>query len=301
MRLLISSNCKLPLYHLLDDCIRRTRVLKETIELKLRPLLAGLIVGMLISQTASAHFQMLQIDDYMRTKGGKITLKMPFTHPSHGSPMMDMGQPISLDVTYKGKKTDLTDKITALKWQGTTNESAAFQANAKLRGMGDYVFSLMPEPYLETSEDIYIQQLTKTIVNVGGLPTTWNEPLNLTAEIVPDQRPYAVYAGGLFSAVVMTDGKPVAGAEIEVEFLNYDVNEAGDGFGKDAYVEYPAKNLNIMTLVSDENGRFFFGIPHEGYWGFAALGVGAKTEYKGKALSQDAVLWVQAHQLKRLR
>lgn len=268
--------------------------------MKYHSLLAGLTLA-LTSYTASAHFQMLHIDDYMRTKGGNITLKMPFTHPSHGGPMMDMGQPISLDVTHKGKKTNLTDKITALNWQGTDNAAAAFQAEAKLRGMGDYIFSMVPEPYLETSENTYIQQFTKTIVNVGGLPAGWNEPLNLPAEIVPDQRPYAVYAGGLFSAVVLADGKPASGIEVEVEFLNYDVNEAGDGFGKDPYVEYPAENLNIVTLVTDANGRFFFGVPHAGYWGFAALSVGAETEYKGKDLSQDAVLWIQAHQLKKLR
>jgi len=290
-----------PLYHLLDNCMWMNRVHKETLPLNLRPLLAGLMTGMLASQSASAHFQMLHIDDYMRAKGGNITLKMPFTHPSHGGPMMDMGKPVSLSVHHKGKQTDLTDKVTPLTWQGTENQSAAYQAQTKLRGLGDYVFSLTPEPYLETSEDTYIQQFTKTIVNVGGLPTTWNEPLGLTAEIVPDQRPYAVYAGGLFSAVVLAEGKPVSGAEVEVEFLNYDVNETGDGFGELPYVEYPADNLNIMTVVTDDNGRFFFGVPHEGYWGFAALGVGANTEHNGKDLSQDAVLWIQAHQLKKLR
>lgn len=290
-----------PLYHLLDNGIRMNRAHKETLQLNLRPLMVGLIAGLLTSQTASAHFQMLHIDDYMRTKGGKITLKMPFTHPSHGGPMMDMGTPALLDVTYKGKTTDLTDKLTPVTWQGTKSKAAAYTADTKLRGMGDYIFSLTPEPYLETSEDTYIQQFTKTIVNVGGLPTGWNEPLNLTAEIIPDQRPYAIYAGGLFSAVVMAEGKPVSGAEVEVEFFNYDVNEAGDGFGELPYVEYPADNLNITTVVTDDNGRFFFGVPHEGYWGFAALGVGAKTEYKGKELSQDAVLWIQAHQLKKLR
>lgn len=269
--------------------------------MKLRSLLAGLTLVLLTSQTASAHFQMLHIDDYMRAKGGKITLKMPFTHPSHGGPMMAMARPIALEVTHKGKDTDLTDKMTPLNWQGVNNEAGAFQAETKLRGMGDYVFTLEPEPYLETSEDAYIQQFTKTIVNVGGLPTTWHEPLNLTAEIVPDQRPYAVYAGGLFSAVAMANGKPVSGAEVEVEFLNYDMNETGDGFAKAPYVEYPTENLNIQTLVTDANGRFFFGVPHAGYWGFAALSIGAETEYKGKDLSQDAVLWIQAHQLKKLR
>lgn len=266
-----------------------------------RHLLAAFLLVLLVSQTASAHFQMLQVDQYMRAKGGPITLSMPFTHPSHGGPMMFMDEPYSLIMHHKGKQTELTDIATELDWKGVENTALAFQSIAKLRGLGDYTFALTPAPYLEESEDIYIQQFTKTTINVGGLPTDWDQSLLLEAEIVPDQKPYAVYAGGLFSAVVMAKGKPKAGVEVEVEFLNHSVNSTKDGFEKEAFVEYPRENLNITTVRTDNNGRFFFGVPHEGYWGFAALGVGEKVKYLGKDLSQDAVLWIQAHQLKRLR
>jgi cobalt/nickel transport protein len=256
---------------------------------------------LLASQTAFAHFQMLQVDEYMRDKSGPITLSMPFTHPSHGGPMMAMDEPYSLIMHHKGKQTELTDIATELNWQGVENASLAFQSEAKLKGLGDYTFTLTPAPYLEESEDTYIQQFTKTTINVGGLPTDWDQSLLLEAEIVPDQKPYAVYAGGLFSAVVMAKGKPKVGVEVEVEFLNHPVNSTKDGFEKEPLIEYPKENLNITTVRTDNNGRFFFGVPHEGYWGFAALGVGEKVKYLGKDLSQDAVLWIQAHQLKRLR
>ncbi|WP_199671187.1 hypothetical protein [Salinibius halmophilus] len=36
-------------------------------------------------------------------------------------------------------------------------------------------------------------------------------------------------------------------------------------------------------------------LPAAGKWGFAALGSGPDTEFDGKALSQDAVLWVEAY------
>ena len=39
------------------------------------------------------------------------------------------------------------------------------------------------------------------------------------------------------------------------------------------------------------------GIPKAGFWGFAALGSGPKKEYKGKELSQDAVIWIRADKL----
>lgn len=267
----------------------------------LRHLFIGSMMTLLSAQYASAHFQMLQVDEYMRDKGGAITLSMPFTHPSHGGPMMPMGQPLALTLHHKDKQTDLTDKIMPLEWQGAENKAQGYQAKAKLRGLGDYLFTLTPAPYLEESEDAYIQQFTKTIVNVGGLPTGWDQSLLLEAEIVPDQKPYAVYAGGLFSAVVMAKGKPKAGIEVEVEFLNHPVNAEKNGFEALPLYEYPRENLNIMTVRTDSNGRFFFGVPHAGYWGFAALGVGDEVTYKGKDLSQDAVLWIQAHQLKSLR
>jgi cobalt/nickel transport protein len=244
---------------------------------------------------------MLQVDDYIRSKGGNITLNMPFSHPSHGGPVMNMEKPESLTVTHKGKTKDLTTELSALEWQGTSDKATAYKAKTKLRGIGDYVFNLAPAPYLEVSEDIYIQQFTKTILNVGGFPSGWDEPSNTAAEIIPDIQPYAVYAGGLFSGVVLANGKPKPGVEVEVEYLNHAVNEAGDGFEADAFVEYPHESLSIITVKTDENGRFFFGIPHAGYWGFAALGAGEKTKHNGKFLSQDAVLWVQAHQLKKLR
>lgn len=269
--------------------------------MQFRHIFLGLLLSLVSVQSASAHFQMLQVDEYMRDKGGSITLSMPFTHPSHGGPMMEMEEPFSLVMHHKGKQTDLTDQATGLQWKGVNNIASAYQSKAKLRGLGDYIFALTPAPYLEESEDAYIQQFTKTVVNVGGLPTGWDESLLLDAEIVPDQPPYGVYAGGLFSAVVLAKGKPKAGVEVEIEFMNHPVNATKDGFETDPLLEYPRNNLNIMVVRTDKNGRFFFGVPLAGYWGFAALGVGEKIRYLGKDLSQDAVLWIQAHQLKRLR
>ncbi|WQG57717.1 hypothetical protein RHM66_22725 [Pseudomonas sp. RTB3] len=40
------------------------------------------------------------------------------------------------------------------------------------------------------------------------------------------------------------------------------------------------------------------GLPRAGWWGIAALNIGATKTYKGKPLSQDAVLWVQVRDMK---
>ncbi len=52
-----------------------------------------------------------------------------------------------------------------------------------------------------------------------------------------------------------------------------------------------------MTIKANVNGEFTFGIPRAGWWGFCALGAGPEDTYKGKELSQDAVIWVQARDM----
>ena len=50
--------------------------------------------------------------------------------------------------------------------------------------------------------------------------------------------------------------------------------------------------------MTDANGVFTYALPKAGWWGFAALGVGPDTKHDGKPLSQDAVIWVQAVDMK---
>ena len=48
----------------------------------------------------------------------------------------------------------------------------------------------------------------------------------------------------------------------------------------------PVVGVPILALA--------FGVPKAGHWGFAALGSGPETEFEGKQLSQDAVIWIRA-------
>ena len=101
---------------------------------------------------------------------------------------------------------------------------------------------------------------------------------------MPLTRPFANYTGNVFRGRVMLDGKPVPGAEVEVECYNK---------GK----AHAAPNDFFVTQVvkADENGVFSYGIPWAGWWGFAALNTAAeKMEYKGEAKEVElgAVIWV---------
>jgi cobalt/nickel transport protein len=264
---------------------------------KLMLVLAGWMV-LTLSVPAMAHFQMIYTPDSALEKAAEVDFKLVFTHPFEAGHTMDMGQPEQFFVVRKGKKKDLLNSLKPITWTSLTNSGAAYETSYKLRGMGDNVFVLVPAPYLEAEEDVYIQQISKTVVNTAGFPTDWDAEIGLPAEIVPLDKPYALWTGNVFRGIVKSDGKPVPYAEIEVEYLNHTPEMDKNAFAKAALVEAPQDAYVTMTIKANAAGEFSFGIPKAGWWGFCALGVGPDKEHNGKELSQDAVIWVQAQDMK---
>lgn len=272
----------------------------------MKKIIISTITAAALASSAFAHFQMVYTPESALTKGGDIPLKLVFNHPFADEHTMDMGlnakeeiKPVEeFFVVHKEKKTDLKKDLKNIIFKGNSNEGKAYETEYKARKMGDHVFVLVPAPYYEKNEDAYIQQITKMIVNVAGAPTDWDAELGLKAEIVPLTKPYSIWAGSTFSGIVKSDGKPVPFAEIEVEYLNYDVDVKANQMGKKAHATAPQDSFVTLTIKADENGKFTFGIPKAGWWGFAALGVGPDDKHDGKELSQDAVIWVQAKDMK---
>ncbi|NCC25030.1 MAG: DUF4198 domain-containing protein [Deltaproteobacteria bacterium] len=260
----------------------------------------GFLIGMalMIATPAAAHFQMIYTPEAALTSGGELDLKLVFCHPFEAGHTMDMGKPLEFFMVHKEQKTDLMKDLKPITWMSETNSGAAWEAKVKARKMGDFVFCLVPEPYFESKEDAYIQQITKVIVNNAGMPTDWDAAVGLPAEIVALDKPYALWTGNVFRGVVLGDGKPVPNAEIEVEYLNHPPVPGKNTFQKEPLVVAPQDAFVTMTIKADANGQFCFGIPKAGWWGFAALGVGPMDKYKGKENSQDAVIWVKAVDMK---
>ena len=247
---------------------------------------------------AMAHFQMIYTPDSALEKAREVNLNLVFTHPFDAGHTMDMEKPEEFFVVKKGRKKNLLDTLKPIEWTSLTNSGAAYETSYRLRGMGDNVFCLVPAPYYEKEEDVYIQQITKMVVNTAGFPTDWDSEIGLPTEIVPLDKPYGLWTGNVFRGVVKSNGKPVPHAEIEVEYLNHQPLPAHNAFAEKAGVEAPQDAFVTMTIKANVNGEFAFGIPRAGWWGFCALGAGPDDAYKGKALSQDAVIWVQARDMK---
>lgn len=259
----------------------------------------GLALGLVgaLALPAFAHFQMVYTPESAFQKSGKIDMKIVFTHPFEAGHTMSMDGVNEFYMVHKGKKTDLKDSLKPIMWTSLTNSGKGYDTTVSLRGMGDFVFGLVPAPYFEASEGVWMQQCTKMIVNVAGLPTDWNEEVGLPAEIVPLAKPYGLWTGNVFCGVVKANGNPVPYAEIEVEYMNHQPILSKNCFAKEEKVSAPQDCFITQTIVADANGTFTYGIPKAGWWGFAALGV-ITEEYKGAELGKDAVIWVQARDMK---
>jgi cobalt/nickel transport protein len=265
------------------------------------------LLGWAMCPAAFAHFQLIYTPQTALKSGQETHLLLVFTHPFEAGHTMDMGAPQGFYVLSqrgteaRAQKTDLMPYLKPITWTSLTNSGRAYEAalpRKLTRSLGDYVFVLEPAPYLEASEDKYIQQFTKMVMNVGGLPGNWSARVGLPAEIVPLDKPYANWVGGIFRGVVLSDGKPVPHAELEIAYLNHTPEIGAKRFATAAQVTAPQDAFVNMSILANDRGEFAMGLPKAGWWGVCALGVGPQTKHQDKELSQDAVIWVQATDMK---
>ncbi len=267
--------------------------------------LAALLIAA-AGSTAHAHFQLLYTPEAALNESRAIPLALVFSHPFNNGYTMNMGEPEAFYViSQRGaeaerKKTDLLQYLEPVTWSGVDSQANAFIARpprSVTRSLGDYTFVLRPAPYYEEPEDKYIQQITKTVINVGGLPGRWDEPLGLPVEIVPLDKPYANWVGGVFRAVVLAEGNPVPHAEIEIEYLNHETQIDQLRFDPEGKVTAPQGSFITLSIRANALGEVTIGLPKAGWWGICALDLDDGLEYNGKELSLDAVLWVHATEM----
>ncbi len=244
-------------------------------------LLAGTLFSSL-SGVALAHFGMVIPSDTMLMQGDNRIVRVvaSFSHPFEGNGM-ELVKPVQFGVMTRGKKQDLLSELKGTKVFGHT----AWEVNYRMKRPGVYSFFMVPKPYWEPAEDKYIVHYTKTIVSAFGNEDGWDEPVGLKTEIVPLARPFGLYAGNVFQGTVMLDGKPVPYSEVEVEYYN-----------KDGRATAPTDYMVTQVVKADANGVFTYGIPHAGWWGFAALNTASsKMKHEGeyKDVELGAVIWVR--------
>ena len=238
---------------------------------------------------SQAHFQLLKPStDIVTIRGDKtVDFDIRFTHPMEQGPVMEMGEPKEFGVIFDGMKRDLTDSLEPVKIDG----KAAYRASYTVKRPADYLFYLEPAPYWEPAEGKMIVHYTRVLVNGMGAGGGWDVSADLPVEIEPLIRPYGLWTGNVFRGVVKRDGKPVPGAEIEVEYYN----EGGK-------VDIPSSPYVTQVIKADENGVFSYAMPREGWWGFAVLVEGEEKmenpDGKEVPVELGGLIWVRTRDMK---
>jgi len=251
-------------------------------------LAAALCFGPLVDpHKAEAHFAAIIPSNDIVGVADKtaITLDVEFLHPFEQK-FMPMARPKAFGVLHRGQKTDLLASLQERKVTGEEQQDAvtAWRAVYKIKQPGDYIFFIEPEPYWEPAENSYIIHYTKVCVQAFGMEEGWDKPVGLKMEIIPLTRPYGLWSGNVFTGKVLRDGQPLAGANVEVEYLNSQ--------GK---VKAPADAYITQVVKTDGQGIFTYAIPRAGWWGFAALSeddVKIKRDGALKAVEIGAVYWI---------
>lgn len=235
-----------------------------------------------LTTTASAHFGTIIPSSSMVTdkKDAAITLDAAFIHPMEMRGM-DLSKPEAFRVLYGETSENLESALRA----ATFDKQQSWKAGYVIRRPGVYQFVMEPKPYWEEAEDCFIIHYTKTYVAAFGDEEGWDAPAGLKTEIVPLTRPFGNYAGNVFRGRVLLNGKPVPGAEVEVEYYN-----------KDKQYVAPNPYMVTQTIKADKDGVFAYSVPFAGWWGFAALTTAEETlDHEGspKPVELGAVLWTE--------
>ncbi len=249
--------------------------------------LTGLILVILITGTAFAHFGVIMpSEDIVEQKDSKkITLKIYFMHPFEQE-WLNMEKPKIFGVMFNEEKTDLLNTLINKKVKGKNTWETQFT----IKRPGDYIFYLEPQPYWEPAEDKFIAHYPKVVVQALGKEEGWDKEVGLPIEIVPLTRPYGIWAGNVFQGVVKLNGKPLAFADVEVEYFN----ESGK-------VKVPKEPYITQIIKTDANGVFTYAIPRAGWWGFAALQEASyKIRKDGKEYPVEigGIIWIKAREMK---
>lgn len=265
---------------------------------------------------AAAHFQTIYAPSFLIEEPGEVPLKLIFWHPFIEGPNVDMPEPVEFYMVHRLQRTELMDRLERIVFQGPENPAVAYDASLPVERVGDYVVVLVTGLYYDDASGGYIQQFAKAILNFGDAPTDWfrtadipatpadldvlgeasfDEAAGLATEIVPLTKPYNVLAGSTFTGMLLREGAPLPFWQVEIVYLSAEPDMETNTIGETSVSPPPG---GMLVVTTDEEGIFTVGVPRAGFWGFGALGSGPTTEAPdGQPLSQDAILWIEAHDL----
>ena len=244
--------------------------------------LSAAVVLLFMAHPAPAHFDILVSDAPWVERGGTATFTYYAGHP-YEVELADREPPEAVTmIDSRGNRTDLKPHVESRKVDYHGEQVSQYSFTCKPVRSGDYIISLHGASEIE--EESVWSAYTKLVLHCGR-GAGWEQKIGDPVEIVPLTRPYGIRAGSVFSAVVVVDGEPAPGLEIEFE----EMNDAVPG-------EIPPEPLVTGVTRTDSDGQFQVTLDREGWWGLAVSHEGTiEHEGKKKTHLKTAFCWVYIH------
>jgi len=239
-----------------------------------------LLVGIFLASavgTASAHFTMVfpsdseatvwavTPEDYIAERGETKTVYMMWGHP-YEHILFDMASTPEVSVMKPdGTVLQLTaEEITVdgMDEEGNPGTFVAYKASFTVDQRGDSVVFVKYEDEGENLIDY-----TKAVIHCGEeVWEGWDAEVEQQTEILPYMRPYGMEEGFVFAGRATYDGKPLAGAPVEVEI--YHTLDLGKEIVETAETMFPYDPPMVFTRLtkSNENGEFVYTLDEPGIW-----------------------------------
>ena len=257
----------------------------------------AILVQMACVSATCAHYNMLIPDKPWANKGEKVAFTYQFGHPFEHE-LFNAPKPLAVNVILPDGKTQAVNKLTKVPLKGIDGKKVAgysFSYEPQMRG--DHMFILQTPPiWMEESND-FVQDTVKVVLHVqtqknwdAGLP-----PDEVTLRITPFTRPYGLYPGMTFQALVgfrpSKKGQGSGGRLVEIERYNAQPPQ-----------KLPPDELITFKTKTDPNGVFTFAFPEAGWWSMTAAFQEKDRRWKegGKEgpLRDRATLWIHIDEKK---
>jgi cobalt/nickel transport protein len=231
---------------------------------------------------ATAHFQMLLPDKASVKRGEAVVVHYRWGHPFEHQ-LFDAPAPQGVfSISPDGQKTDLTGNLQKAGEVAREKKAATYRLNFAPEQRGDYLLILNAAPIWMEEEQEFLQDSVKVVLHVQA-QKGWDASAGQSFEMMPLTRPYGLQPGMVFQAQAQWQGKPLAGALIEIERYNA---VPPDKLPPDEHI--------TRTGKTDPNGCLACTLPEPGWWCLTAHHDGGQREHDGKmyTVRRRATLWV---------
>jgi cobalt/nickel transport protein len=227
---------------------------------------------------AQAHFHMLLPESPSVKRGEAVPIVCRWGHPFEAQ-LFDADMPQQFfALGPDGARTDLLKSL--MKEAGL--EKVGYRLRFTPEQRGDYVLVANHVPIWMEEDSEFLQDTVKVILHVQA-QKGWDASAGQAFEMMPLTRPYALRAGSVFQAQVISDGKPLAGALCEIERRNTKPPRS-----------LPPDEQITATAKTDPNGVLTCTLPEPGWWCLTAQRDGGMKEHNGKnhPIRRRTTLWV---------